>query len=213
MRWRSVILAVVLAAGACPALTVDELVAKSRQVLDGVKDFTCTMTFSVRAPDVRVPDTRSKILFKQPDKCKAKPLDGDFAVLPRVWRMAVGQVLARLAETHRLTLLREEEVQDRRQGVLKAEPKQEDREHIAYHLLWVDAERGTLTRVRTYPRQGTPVNIDLSHTQRGKAWLPERVVAAGREPKAEGKGDEEVRVTLRFGDYRVNVGLSDDEFK
>lgn len=193
------------------AATVDELVERNRHTLDGVRDFTCLLTFSVKSPSVRVPPSRAKLYFKQPDKFKAKPLDGDVTVLPRTWRFAVGSLLARLSKDHKLATLREESLDGRAQQVVKAVPKAAD-DQASYHLLWVDAERYTVTQVRTYPKHGPPASVKLTYQRHDQAWLPASAEAEGTAQR-KGGGDEKFAVSLKFTGYEVNTGLSDAVFE
>ncbi|MCZ7597023.1 MAG: family 10 glycosylhydrolase [Gammaproteobacteria bacterium] len=68
MRRATALLLLTLALSGAHAITVDEIVKGSRKVLDGVNDFTCIMTFTVRSTDMRVPPSRVRIKFKKPDK-------------------------------------------------------------------------------------------------------------------------------------------------
>lgn len=194
----------------CLAISVEQITEKNKATLSGIKDFTCTMSFSVRGTSVRVPDSRAAILFKMPDKFKARPLDGDFAVLPKSWRFAMGNVLARLAQTCDVKLLREEPLGGRNQYVLRADERG-DKRHGAYHLVWVDADSFTVGCVRSYEGNEKPVTMTIGYQQIGRAWLPNdvRLDATFRNKDQE----ESLKATLKMTDYKVNVGLTDDQFK
>lgn len=194
----------------CSAITVEQVIEKNKATLTGIKDFTCVLSFSVKGTSVRVPDSRASILFKMPDKFRAKPLDGDFAVLPRSWRFAVGNIVARLAATCDLKVLREEDLGGRKQYVLRADERG-DKGGGRYHLLWVDAERFTVGALRSYEPKEQPATMTLGYTAQGKAWLPceVRINASFHHRDQE----ETLNATLKLTDYKVNVGLTDDQFK
>lgn len=192
------------------AISVDQIIEKNRATLTGVRDFTCTLSFSVRSTSVRVPDSRATILFKMPDKFKAKPLDGDFAVLPKSWRFALGNVLSRLAQTCDIKVLREESLGGRNQHVLRADERG-DKRRGNYHLVWVDAERFTVGVVRSYDGDQKPVTMAIGYVKQGQAWLPNLV---NLDATFRSKDQEEtLKATLKLTDYKVNVGLTDDQFK
>lgn len=201
-------------ATASPAITADEIVKRSGQILTGINDYTCLMTFSIRSADMRVPDTRVKIYFKKPDKFKPEAVDGDFAVLPKTYHLAIGNVLQRLAEEHRLTLSREQEIAGRKYYLLRAVPKDED-SPVDYHWIYVDAQTYTVGRLSTYPKDDKPVTLKMGYQRHGKGYLiSTATIDAYQKRKTEtGVINDPVVVNLRFDKYKVNVGLKDSIFR
>ncbi|MBI2298958.1 MAG: outer membrane lipoprotein-sorting protein [Armatimonadetes bacterium] len=197
----------------CPlaAETIEQIVARNKHMLDGINDFTCVMTFSVRSPSVRVPDSRVKLYFKKPDKFKPEPLDGDFAVVPKTYNLAVGNLLERMLKDHTVRLLGEEALNGREQCRLKLTPKAKD-SPVSYHLLWVDREQATVSQVRTYPAKGPPATVTFTHQRQGRGYLPTSAQMEGTHRAREGQPEEKVQVTIRFTDYKVNIGLADSIF-
>lgn len=209
-RTRLAWLTVLLLAAAGQAATVDSILANSRKTLTGVDSFTCTLRFNLRSTSVRVPDSRARISFKLPDKFKAEPLDGDYAVLPSSWRFALGNALTRLAESCRLRLLRSEALGGRNQYVLRADEKDADLKGV-YHILWVDAERYTVSALRTYQPDQQPVTMTMGYTRSNQAWLP-NVVKIEAQFRNDNDQNEKLTADLSLTDYRVNVGLKDSDF-
>jgi outer membrane lipoprotein-sorting protein len=213
--WRLTAMLFVALVRPAAADTVDDVIAGNRHTMDGVKDFTAVMYVKVNSDQVRVPESRAKVLFKAPDKFRAQPMDGDFAVMPRTWHSAVGNVLARLAEHCTVTLLRRETLGDRDYYVLKAVPK-DDNDPIARHLLWVDTERYYVGVLRSYPREGPPATVRLGYVKHDQAWLVEtatlEITIKARDDDGKSK-TETLSADVRFEDYHVNVGLTDDQFK
>lgn len=205
------VVALLLLAGAAPGITVEQIVAGNRRVLDGINDFVCVMTFNISSTSVRVPDTRVRIYFKKPDRMKPEPIDGDFTVLPKTYRMAIGNVLERMVEEHTAKLLGEETVDGRRCYRLKLTPKEEGT-GILYHLVDVDREQFTVIRVRTYPEGQQPATVSLRHERHGRGYLPSQAVLEASHRPREGEALEQVRATIRFTGYRINTGLSDAIF-
>ncbi|MCC7491220.1 MAG: outer membrane lipoprotein-sorting protein [Fimbriimonadaceae bacterium] len=208
------LLLLTLPAGA-RSIRLDELTSRSRQTMTGVNDFTCRMTFTVRASDLRVPESRLKIYFKKPDKFKPEAIDGDFAVLPKTYNLAIGNILERMLKDHTARILREETVRDRLTWVLKLTPQEED-QVISYHLVYVDQEQYTVSRLVSYPRQEKPATMNLTYLRQGQAWLPQTAAIDAvqkRKAKDGAVSETPVAVRLRFDQYKVNVGLSDSIFK
>ena len=199
---------------AAHAVTVDDIVKGSRKVLDGVNDFTCIMTFTVRSADMRVPPSRVKLYFKKPDKFKPEALDGDFAVLPNTYHFAMGNVVERMTEDHNLKILRSDELSGRKVWVLQATPKEDDTP-IVRHLLYVDQQQYTLNRITTYPRNERPLSLQINFAKHGKAYLPKDATIDGytRRKRHGEETVEEVHIRLQWDKYRINVGLKDSDFE
>ena len=196
------------------AATLEQIIERNKHVLDGVTDFTAIMTFTVRSADMRVPPSRVKIYFKKPDKFKPEPLDGDFAVLPNTYHLAIGNVLERLLKGNKAALVRQETLNNRAQYLIKITPKTSD-SPLSYHLVYVDTERFTVTRVVTTPKHDQPATLKMSYEAHGKAWLPSEASIDGYHKTKDKDGqlvNQAVQVKLTFAKYRVNVGLSDKLF-
>lgn len=208
MRRSSLLVLLLVCAVGASAATVESILAASSRTLEGVRDFTCTMTFSVRSTSVRVPESRAKIAYKVPDKFRAEPQDGDFAVLPSTWKFALGNTLQELREHTTMRLLREERLGERNQYVIRADEKDSPG---SYYLLWVDTERSTLSAIRTYEPEMEPITMTMGYRREGRAWLPTVANMQAKVPGADGQ-IEEMRANLKLEGYRVNVGLTDAYF-
>lgn len=195
------------------AVTVDEILTGSRKVLDGVNDFTCVMSFTVRSPDMRVPASRVRLYFKKPDKFKSEAIDGDFAVLPNSYRFAIGNVFERMLDDHTAKILRSEEVRGRPTWVLQMTPK-DDGGPVVRHLVYVDQKQYTINRITTYPRNDKPLTLQTTYRRHGRAWLPADANIDGYARRRR-KGEEqveEVHIRLVWNQYKVNTGLKDSLF-
>lgn len=206
------LLLALLWSSAAAAVTVQEIVDGNAKVQDGINDFTCLMTFSVRSPSVRVPDTRVKLYYKAPDRFKPEAVDGDFTVLPRTYRLAVGNILARLVKEHTVRLLGEETVNGRPCWRLKLAPQEPDT-GLLYHLVSVDRERYTVARIRSYPQGEQPATLTMTQERHGRAWLPATATIEGLQKTRNSDQLEQVTVAIKFTKYKTNVGLTDEFFK
>lgn len=214
MTNRQWVLTLICAATTVQAGPLEDILARSRHVADGVKDFTVVMTFRVQSTSARVPDSRVRIYYKAPDKFKPVPLDGDFTVLPRTYNFALGSVVDRLLEHHKPVLLAEQSIDGRAQHVIKLNPD-EPGGPIQYHLLYLDRETYVVRRIRTYPANEAPVQLDVTHQRVSGFLMPTEVRVSG-ESAREVNGERQVErfsVTMKFDGYRVNTGLDDSIFR
>lgn len=215
MRARVAGLGVLLVvATASQAITVEEIVRRSKQATAGLKDFSCLLTFQVRATSARVPDSRVRLYYKAPDKFKPVPLGDDFTVLPRTYNLALGSVVERMMKDNRAVVLEPQRIDDRPMHVLKLIPK-EAVDGLQYNLLFLDAETFLVRRMRTYRTEGAPITIDVTHQRISGLWMPTRVSVQGEE-KTNVDGQERLErftVSMVFSDYNVNQGLDDAIFE
>lgn len=215
MRPRATWLALLLiTAAATQAVTIDEIVARSKQATAGLRDFTCLLTFSVRSTSARVPDSRVRLYYKAPDKFKPVPLGDDFTVLPRTYNVALGSVVERMMKDNRAVLLPQQSIDDRPMHVLKLVPKEEN-DLVQYNLLFLDAGTFLPRRIRTYRVGAPPITVDVTHSRVAGLWMPTRVTVQGEETRTvDGEQrTERFQVTMAFSEYAVNQGLSDDVFE
>lgn len=196
-----------------PAATMDEIIARSGKVLDGINDFVCVMTFNVRSADMRVPDSRVRIYFKKPDRFKPEAIDGDFAVLPETYHLAIGNVLQRLVEGHKPFLAREQAIAGRTHYAVKLVPREADAP-VNYHWVYVDKERYTVSRLASYPKGEQPVTLNLTHRPYKQGYLLDRASIDAWQKRRSGGELKTVpmHVDLKFAKYQVNVGLKDSVF-
>ncbi len=188
----------------------------------GINDYTVSLEISVNVERLKVPPSKVTMYFKQPDKVHFDATG--FAMVPK---QAVAFNFERLRETYDAdrNVVRDT-VDGRTEYRLTLMPKK-DKTRLRRVLLYVDPERWTPDSLRIPSLDGRVMAAGIKNQQVGTRWLPEEItvtfgtasdssvvnvieeVAPGRrQPPARGGS-----ATIRYSDYKINTGLSDDIFK
>ncbi len=184
-----------------------------------VHDYTVTLDVVADVERLNVPPMHATMYFKQPDKIH---IDAEgFALLPREGlQPEIGKLLSRysVAETAGDTL---GGVPVRR-VTLQAKSERGFPRSLS---VYVDPHRWTTERIVTRGSADRVATITFTYVQVEGVWLPGGMTAAfslapadsleGDLPAAPMRPQQKPRkgtVTVRFSDYRLNTGLSDDIF-
>lgn len=208
-----------------PSATV--IMQNVQKGFEGVKDFVVSLEADVDMERVRMPKMIATLYFKKPDKVHL--VSPSFAMLPRE-----GIVLnpAVLSERYAITLEGKDTVDgtDCFKLLLKA---RESRVRPAQLHLWIDPASWTIARMESTPYQGRFLRLDMKYgSQGGGIWLPEMLTAKFEalvrdtssvqldlDIQGEPRPDQPRRpprsgkITVRYRDYKVNVGLEDEVFE
>lgn len=215
--------------GQCAAQTLKapEIMKNVERGFEKVHDFVATIEANVDMERVRIPKITATMYFKKPDKVHFTSTS--FAMVPRE-----GIVLnpSLLRERYEPKVSGEEVVDGRRLYKLALTAK-EAKVRPGQLLLWIDPSVWTIARMETVPYQGRVLRFSFTYAlQAGSFWLPETmkatydVVAADSSVKRldldmpAAPQLEEIRrptrsgsITVKYLDYKVNVGISDDVFE
>lgn len=194
---------------------------------EGVKDFIATLEADVDMERVRMPKMNATLYFKKPDKVHL--VSPNFAMLPRE-----GIILnpAVLRERYGITLRGQDTVNGTECYRLFLTAK-ESRIRPAELHLWINPAGWTIARMESTPYQGRFLRLDMKYaSQGGGIWLPEMLTAKFEAPardtssvpldldiQAEPRPEQPRRpprsgkITVRYRDYKVNVGLGDEIFE
>jgi outer membrane lipoprotein-sorting protein len=213
----SVAAAVAVAHGGDP--TGEAILRNVESRLSSVRDYTVTLDVVADIERLNVPPMHATMYYKQPDRIH---LDASgFALLPREGLQPdVGKLLARyaVAGTGKDTL----EGTAVRKVTLQAKS---DRGFPRSLTVYVNPERWTTERIVTSGAGDRVVTISFSYVQVEGVWLPGGMTAAfALAPADTTEGDFQAgplraqqkprngMVTVRYSNYRLNTGLSDDIF-
>lgn len=205
------------------ATTILEKVAKG---FEGINDFVTTIEAEVDMERVRVPKMTATMYFKKPDKVHFS--SSNFAMLPREGVMLNP---AHLRERYEPQLLGEETVDGKNLYKLQLTPK-EPKGRPGLLVVWVDPNSWTIARMESVPYQGRVLRIAFTYgLEAGTFWLPRTMQASfdlvsrdtlSRQPSLDiPDPDDQMqrprpirsgKITVKYLDYRVNVGLSDEVF-
>jgi outer membrane lipoprotein-sorting protein len=208
------------------ALTASAVMANVEKGFAAVQDFTATLDAEVDMERVRVPKMTATLYYKKPDKVHvASP---NFAMLPRE-----GIVLnpALLSQRYQPTLKGRESVEGKE--LLKIElAAREARVRPSQLTIWIDPSSWTIARMESAPYQGRSLRLVMTYAlQQGTMWLPQMLIAsfetAARDTAVkldlnlQGVPDPDEprrlprsgKIFVRYLDYKINTGLSDDLFE
>jgi hypothetical protein len=213
----SVAAAVAVARGGDPA---GETILRTIEArLAPVHDYTVTLDVVADIERLSVPPMHATMYFKQPDKVH---IDAEgFAMLPREGLQPnVAKLLARYAVAG--------VGKDTLDGIavltvmLQAKS---DRSFPRSLILYVNPERWTTERIVTSGGADRHVTISFSYVQVEGVWLPGGMTAAFALAPPDSTGIDlpagplrpqqaprNGTVTVRYSNYRLNTGLSDDLF-
>ncbi|MDP2886380.1 MAG: outer membrane lipoprotein-sorting protein [Ignavibacteria bacterium] len=212
---------------ASQVLKAPDIMKNVERGFEKVQDFVATIEASVDMERVRIPKITATMYFKKPDKVHFS--SSSFAMLPREGIVLNPSLLRERYEAK----VSGEEVVDGRKLYRLALTAKEAKVRPSQLLLWIDPSVWTIARMETVPYQGRVLRFSFTHTQQaGSFWLPETmkatydVAAADSSVKrldldmpASPQPDEVRRptrsgsITVKYLDYKVNVGISDDVFE
>jgi len=176
---------------------------------------------------VRVPKVSATMYFKKPDKVHFSSTS--FAILPREG-LALNPVLLR--ERYEPKILGDEMLDGRNVHKLELTAR-EAKTRPGQLILWIDPTTWTISRMETAPYQGRVLRLVFSYEQQAGGFLLPKTMKATFEVTARDSSarqfnldmqappqfDETPRpsrsgsITVKYLEYKVNVGLSDDLFE
>ena len=204
----------------------EEVLQRCEKGLSEVDDYTVDLEVTVKMERLRVPDMKATMLFKKPDKIRFKS-DG-FMMLPRE---GFGVPVETLREHYDAAVMGVEDAGGRSCFRLHLNARNPARE-IQSITVWVDRERFVIVKTSTLPSRGRSVTIQFEHgLQEDEYWLPVRLIAEFASTQSETADSTESpipvkpqlqelrraprngRIEIRFSNYSVNTGLSDEDFR
>ncbi len=189
----------------------------------GINDYTVSLEITVNMEGLKVPPSKVTMYFKQPDKVHFDATG--FAMVPR---QAVAFNFERLRERYDVDKsVGRDTIDGRIEYRLTLMPKN-DKTRLRRLVLFVDPARWTPDSLRIPSLDGRVMAAGIVNQRVGERWLPEQITvtfggAGGDstvvnvlEEAAPGRRQPSPRggsATIRYSDYRINTGLSDDLFK
>jgi outer membrane lipoprotein-sorting protein len=192
-----------------------------------VQDFVATVEAEVDMERVRVPKMTATLYFKKPDRVHiASP---GFAMLPREGMVLNPSVLR---QRYDASIRGKESIEGKELYKLELVGK-DARVRPKQLLLWIDPANWTIAKMESAPYQGRSLRLDITYAQRGEnIWLPQMLTASFDAPALDttiaqldldlqgAPRTEERRrpprsgkIIVRYLEYKVNVGLSDEVFE
>jgi outer membrane lipoprotein-sorting protein len=210
-----------------PQPTAAVILENLEKGFEGINDFVSTIEAEVDMERVRVPKMKATMYFKKPDKVHFS--SANFAMLPREGTMLNP---SHLRQRYDPVLLGEDTSDGRALYKLQLTPK-EPRNRPSQLMVWVDPNSWTIARMESIPYQGRVLRVAFTYgLEAGRFWLPRTMQASfdlaardtmSRQPSLDlpDLDDSPQRprpmrsgnITVKYSDYKVNVGLTDDMFE
>lgn len=204
----------------------DELINAVINNYNRVKDYEVDIEIKVDVDFLKVPDSKAKIYFKQPDKIRLK--SEGFALLPKE-----GLDFSPASLTKKdYTAIYEQDVMlnERKTSIIKIIPVGEQ-SNIILSTLWIDPIDKVIRKVESTTKTNGTFTIELHYNDSLKYPLPEKMVFSfnidklnfpiafsnggnppskrKRLPDAPTKGN----VIVKYSNYKVNIGIPDSVFE
>jgi len=210
--------------GAAPGdeMTGEAVLKKIDALYSQIQDLTVTLDIVADMERMKVPPMHATMYYKAPDKMHFDAKG--FAFLPRE---GMGLALGRIGSRYKSEQLEREKIDGVEKFKLTLTPRGETPRARSL-FLFVDPTRWTAERVESHLFGGRTMVVDIRHEQVEGFWLPALLTvtftSTGADTAETTPFDQGAPVpprqtfragtiTIRYSDYKVNTGLSDDLFK
>lgn len=205
-----------LASAAFAQPTAKEILRNASRHYDVVRDYTANVKVSVDSPSLQMPEMLVKMYFKKPDKLHMESRDG-FALVPKQ-SLLTGNPLNEFFANSDISLAHKQQVLGSDCYVVKAVKETDG--ILVRSTVWIDSKSWLVRQLHIVPEQGPVMKVKIWYVRVGKYWMPATTSAQislppfpGARPEDAKKPDKPTIVTMKFSDYRVNRGLSDEIFE
>jgi outer membrane lipoprotein-sorting protein len=210
-----------------PDLSAAAMMLNTEKGFEGVHDFVATIEAEIDMERMRVPKMSATMYFKKPDKIHFSSTN--FAMLPRE-----GIVLdpSHLRERYEPKILGDEMLNGRNVHKLELTAR-EAKIRPGRLILWVDPATWTISRMETVPYQGRVLRLLFTYESQAGGFLLPKTMKASFELVARDSSEKQLNldmqappqfdeaprpsrsgsITVKYLEYKVNVGLSDEIFE
>ncbi len=200
----------------------DNILKQVKNKFNLVKDYQADVIVKLEMEAVKVPDTKAKVYFKQPNKYKIES-DG-FAMLPKQ-SMNFSPVQL-LQGDFTSVYVRSEKIDNQNFDVIKLIPNS-DTTDIILSTMWINSRKNIIHKVETTTKRGGTVQIDFIYDDK---FIPLPIGLkfsfnlgeVKTRNQIEKKENQQQRiptsmrvrgsVTMKYSNYKINVGLPDKLF-
>lgn len=192
-----------------------------------VKDYEVDVNITVDVEFLKVPESKAKIFFKQPDKISLKS-DG-FAMLPRNGFDFSPNSLFK--EDYTALYEKEENIDGRKLTLIKIIPIGTTSE-VILSTLWIDEDKKLIRKVESTTKTNGTFTIDFSYDSKNSYPLPSQMVFSfnidkmklptamlgdtGSKNKSNKIPTDHLtkgRVFVNYSNYKINKDLPDSVFE
>ncbi|MCX7875262.1 MAG: hypothetical protein N2321_03725 [Melioribacteraceae bacterium] len=201
----------------------EDILKKVKNKFEQIKDYQADVVVKLNMEAVKVPDTKAKVFFKQPNKYKVES-DG-FAMLPKQ-SMNFSPVQL-LQGDYTSVYVRTEKIENNIFDVIKIIPNN-DTTDIILSTMWINSSKYVIHKVETTTKRGGTVEIDFNYDEK---YLPLPIelkfsfnmgeIKTNNNLTKKENQQQRVPVSMRvkgsvlmqYSNYKINVGLSDKIFE
>lgn len=188
-----------------------------------VKDYQAEVDVRLDMEFIKVPPTKGKVYFKQPDKFKFES-DG-FAMLPK--QSTNFSPMQLLKGDYTSVFVRNEKIDGNSLDVVKLVPNN-DTSNFIISTLWIDAANSVISKVETTTKKSGTVKTEFTYTPTtiplptvlklsfnlGEANLPENPMNSKKETD-QNRRPTRIKglVIMTYSNYKINKGIPDKLFE
>jgi outer membrane lipoprotein-sorting protein len=214
---RKLLLLVILFAFSAPihAQNANAVIDKVVKKLDLVNDYSVDVVIKTDTDFLKSPATKAKIYYKKPDKFKVE--SQSFAALPKGGVNFLHEALT--SGILKFEYAGKENKNGENLTKIKAVPTS-DTVEVGDANLWIDESASVVKYVETSFEKNGTISISFEYGSQINYALPSKInlefafanISTSRRQSGE-KMSINGKITISYGEYSINKGLSDDIFK
>lgn len=207
--------------------TPEKILKDVQEEFSKIEDYQVDIRIKVDVEFIKVPETKAKIYFKQPDKTHIE--SEGFAMLPKegINFSPVGL----LKKKHTAIFDKEEEINGIKTTRIKVIPLEEETE-IILSTFWIDTKKNVVLKVESTTKTNGTFMIELNYDKPvDKFILPSSMVFSfnvdkmnipktwsgdlnsKKDEKKDSKPTTKGRVYIYYSNYLINKGIPDSVFE
>lgn len=202
----------------------DEILKTVIKNFDRVQDYVVDVNIKVDVQGVKVPETKAKIYFKQPDKIHLE--SEGFAMLPKDGMLFSPSSL--LKKDYTAIYEKDVEMNGAKVSVIKVIPSGKQSE-IILSTLWVDQSKKMIRKIESTTKSDGTFSIDFNYNDEIKFPLPTQIIFyfnldkmnlqlnnKNSDPDNRKRGFDSTtkgKVVVKYSNYVINKGINDSVFE
>jgi len=226
MKLLAAILLVLSTIGISQSKDPDEILKSVIKNFDRVQDYVVDVNIKVDVQSIKVPETKAKIYFKQPDKVHLE--SEGFAMLPKDGMQFSPSAL--LKNDYTALYEKDVDLNGVKTSIVKVIPSGNQSE-VILSTLWIDQNKKMIRKIESTTKSNGTFTIDLFYDESAKYPLPNQIVfyfnldkmnlpSANKNnnqdnPKQKMGLDSTTKgkVIVKYSNYAVNKGILDSVFE
>lgn len=203
----------------------DEIISAVIKNYNNVNDYQVDINTKVDVEFIKVPETKARLYFKQPDKMHLES-DG-FAMLPRNGLEFTPALL--LKKNYTSIYEQDVDLNGIKTSIVKVIPLG-DQGDVILTTLWVDQKKQIIRKIESTTKVNGTFTIDFTYDESFKFPLPEKLIfsfnidkmkmpqlhnnqdLSKSDSKPKGDSTAKGRVIISYKNYLVNKGIPDSVF-